>query len=434
MSIVLLGPALLYLWLMHVLEPKQLEQRRENRVKTHKKRRRKHGVLFFTLIILGVYSAAVLVVPLPLLQVNTNAVKVNAATPVSIPWPAYGQAAIGAVGYGLLDQHGEQRKIPIASVAKVMTAVAVLKIKPIQPGESGELLTITAEDVRTYNRYVAENQSVVAVEAGEQLTEYQAIQALMLPSANNMSEILARWAFGSIDNYLKFVNPFTKTLGLQNTTIADASGFNPGTQSTAVDLTKLAEIAMNHPILSEIVGQAQATLPVAGTVYNVNNFLGMHDIVGIKTGNTDEAGGCYMFAAKRKVNDSFVTVVGVIMGAESRGRAMDDSVLLIEEAFKGFVSTKPVETGQVVGSISQTLGVQVPVTVKQAVPVAAWAGKAPTVEMTTKDIGRNVAAGTEVGTLTIFVGNMRFNTPLVAGGDIASRNWLWRLTHAGGYL
>lgn len=411
-----------------------MEERRENRVKTHQKRRRKHGVLFFVLIILGVYAFVVLVVPLPLLQIDTSPVKVQASTPVSMPWPKYGQAAIGAVGYGLLDQHGEQRKIPIASVAKVMTAVAVLKVKPIQPGESGELLTITAEDEQTYKRYFAEYQSVVAVKAGEKLTEYQALQALMLPSANNMAEILARWAFGSTDNYLKFVNPFTKTLGLQNTTIADASGYNPATQSTAADLTKLAEIAMNHPVLSEIVGQAQATLPVAGTVYNVNNFLGRNGIVGIKTGTTDEAGGCYMFAAKRKVGDEFITVVGIIMGAETRARAMSDSLLLIDEAFKGFETVKPVATGQTVGSINQTLGVQVPVHVKQSIPVVAWTGKTPSVELTTQNIGRSIKTGDEVGTLTIFVGNKRFHTPLVAGGDIKNRNWWWRLTHAGGYL
>jgi D-alanyl-D-alanine carboxypeptidase (penicillin-binding protein 5/6) len=419
---------------MRVIEPKVLQERRENRVKSHKKRRRKHGIGFVSAVVVVVYAAAVLVIPVPLLQVSTSAVKVTAATPVSMPWPDYGQAAVGAVGYGLLDQHGDQRKIPIASVAKVMTAVAVLKVKPIKPGESGALLTITAQDERTYRQFLDQGQSVVEVKAGEQLTEYQALQALMLPSANNMAEILARWAFGSIDDYLAFVNPFTKTLGLQNTTIADASGYDPSTQSTAVDLTKLAEIAMNHPVLSEIAAQAQVTLPVAGTVYNVNNFLGSHDIVGIKTGNTDEAGGCYMFAARRTIEGTPVTIVGVIMGAQNRSQAMDDSLPLIDETFKGFASTKPVQTGQIVGMVSQTRGIQVPVSVKQAVPVLAWAGQTPKIEMTTQNIGRTVRSGDEVGTLTVFVGNMRFSTALVAGGDIQSRSLLWRITHAGGYL
>src|SRR3990167_8061991 len=57
-----------------------------------------------------------------------------------------------------------------------------------------------------------------------------------------------------------FVNGFTNTLGLINTNIADASGFSPKTTSNAVDLTKLAEIAMNHPAIAEIVAQPQANL------------------------------------------------------------------------------------------------------------------------------------------------------------------------------
>jgi D-alanyl-D-alanine carboxypeptidase (penicillin-binding protein 5/6) len=419
---------------MRVLEPKQLEERRENRVNSHKKRRQKHSVTFFICLALAAYIVGALAVPLPLLQAETSAIHIASAAPVSMPWPAYGQAAIGALGYGLLDQHGDQRKIPTASVAKVITVVAVLKVKPIKPGESGELLTMTEEDERTYNRFLAEGQSVVKVEAGEQLTEYQAIQALMLPSANNMAEVLARWAFGSVDNYLTFVNPFTKTLGLQNTSIADASGYNPGTQSTAVDLTKLAEIAMNNPVLSEIAAQPQATLPVAGTVYNVNNFLGRHDIVGIKTGNTDEAGGCYMFAARRTINGTLVTVVGVIMGAQTRAQAMGDSLPLIDEAFKGFQPAKPVETGQVVGTVSQTRGEQVSITVKQAIPVLAWGGQTPKAEVSIKNLGRTLAAGSEVGTLTVFVGNLRYDTPVIAAQTISNRSWLWRLTPAGGYL
>ena len=420
---------------MRVLEPKQLEQRRVERTQKYSKRRRKHRFSAVILIIVVLYIIGAILVPLPRLQANTAPITAPGGAPVSLPWPTYGQSAIGAVGYGLLDQHGDQRRVPIASVAKVMTAVAVLKIKPIRPYEPGELLTITEEDVEVYNRYVAEGQSVVEVAAGEQLTEYQALQALMLPSANNMAEVLARWAFGSIDNYITFVNPFTKTLGLENTVIADASGYDAGTQSTAADLTTLAEIAMNNPVLAEIVAQPEANLPVAGTVYNVNNFLGRHGIVGIKTGTTDEAGGCYMFAARRQVaSGETVTVVGVIIGGDTRSRAMEDSLPLIDEVFKGFQTTQPVATGQVVGVVSRASGGQAPIKVGRGLSVATWGNTMPRIEMTTKDIGGSVASGDEVGTLSVFVGNLRYDVPLIAGGDISDHSWLWRLRHAGGYL
>jgi D-alanyl-D-alanine carboxypeptidase (penicillin-binding protein 5/6) len=420
---------------MRVLEPKELEARRKHRTKKHKKQRRKHALSLAIILTVGVYVSAVLVVPLPLLQAETSTIKLETIPPVSMPWPTYGQAAIGAVGYGLLDQHGEQKQLPIASVAKVITAVAVLKVKPINPGETGELITITPDDVRTYNQYIEEGQSVVRVVAGEQLTEYQALQALMLPSANNLAEVLARWAFGSIDNYLKFVNPFTKTLGMENTIVADASGYNPGTMSTAVDLTKLAEIAMNNPILASIVGQPEADLPTAGKVYNVNNFLGTHGIVGIKTGNTDEAGGCYMFAAKRQIDETnSVTVVGVVIGAQSRGQAMNDSLPLIDEAFKGFSVRQLVKTDQVVGVISQTSGSQAAIKVRQGLSVVAWAGQDARVAITPKNLGRQVNAGDEAGTLTVHMGNMTYEVVLVASQTIKNHSVPWRIRHAGGYL
>ncbi len=99
-----------------------------------------------------------------------------------------------------------------------------------------------------------------------------------------------------------------------------------------MDLVKLAEIAINHPVISEIVKQEQADLPVAGTVYNVNNLLGKHGVIGIKTGNTDEAGGCYLFSARRKIDATHeITVVGAIMGAPARDKALNDSLPLLDE-------------------------------------------------------------------------------------------------------
>src|SRR3989344_5258265 len=264
---------------MKVLEPKELEKRRTHRAKQTKTKKRKRSVAPFVLVVLIAYVVSALVVPMPDLQVDSAAPKTLPAGSVNIPWPTYGQTAIGAVGYGILSQNGDQKPLPIASVAKVMTAIAVLKAHPMQPGTQGETITITKEDVAVYNRYILEGQSAVEVEAGEQLTQYQALQALLLPSANNMADVLARWAFGSLEEYIGFVNSFTKTLGMENTVIADASGFSPKTTSTAIDLAKLAEIAMNHPTVAEIVAQPQANLPVAGIVYNVNNQLGSNGIV-----------------------------------------------------------------------------------------------------------------------------------------------------------
>src|SRR5207245_1841316 len=126
----------------------------------------------------------------------------TALSPPKITWPAYGQAGIGAAGYGLLSVAGAQTAAPIASVAKVMTALAVLSQKPLELNQQGPTITITEEDVASYENYVTQGGSVVRVDSGEQISEYQALQAMLIPSANNMAFTLSRWAFGSTDNYL----------------------------------------------------------------------------------------------------------------------------------------------------------------------------------------------------------------------------------------
>lgn len=420
---------------MKVLNPEELEKRRYLRAKKQKIKRRKRSLMPFVCVILAVYVIFSLVIPVPALQAETSVVKLPPAGSVSMPWPAYGQAAIGAVGYGLLAQNGEEKPLPMASVAKIITAVAVLKVRPMTPGTTGETVTLTEQDEAAYWEYVAQGQSVVPVEAGEQLTQYQALQALLLPSANNMADALVRWAFGSTENYLTFVNPFAKTLGMKNTHIADASGFSPQTVSTAADLTKLAEIAMNHPVIAEIVNQAQAELPVAGTVYNVNRLVGQEGVVGIKTGNTDQAGGCYLFSAKRAIdNANSITVVGTIMGAPDLSTAIDAALPLLDEAFKNFKITKPVETNQVVGKLSQAGGREVPIIVHQAVHVVTWTAQSARTEVTTNALQAHVTAGDKVGKLTLYVGNMTYDMPLIAAGSIENHSIWWRLRHAAGYL
>ncbi len=312
----------------------------------------------------------------------------------------------------------------------------MLKQHPIYTGQPLALLTITEQDVTTYKEYAAQDQSVVAVEAGEQLSEYQALQALLLPSANNMADVLARWAFGSTSNYLDFVNPFTKTLGMTNTHMADASGFSPLTVSTAVDLAKLAEIAMNQPAIAEIVNQSQADLPVAGIVYNVNRLVGHAGIVGIKTGNTDQAGGCYLFSVKRAIDEMHtVTLVGANMGAPNLTQAIDDALPLIDAAYKAFSVTNPVRTNQIVGHISQTGGTETSLIVGRGLTVLTWEGQKPAVDsVKINHIGPSVNQGEEIGQLNLVIGNQTYHLPLVAAHTIPQHSYIWRIRHAAGYL
>ena len=111
-----------------------------------------------------------------------------------------------------------------------------------------------------YDNYASQDGSVVVVSEGEQISEYQALQAMLLPSANNMADTLAVWAYGSMDNYLAYANNLATSLSLKQTHLADASGFSAQTVSSASDLVELAQTAMNDPVLTQIVSQRQADI------------------------------------------------------------------------------------------------------------------------------------------------------------------------------
>ncbi len=149
-------------------------------------------------------------------------------------WPDYGQAAI-ALGDGpVLASRGTQKPAATASTAKLITVLVILQKRPLKSGQDGPTITITAADVRNYERYVSVEGSVVPVSVGQQLTERDALEAILLPSANNIADTLAIWAFGSIDAYRSAATAWVKQHGLAHTRIgSDASGYAPDTVSTA---------------------------------------------------------------------------------------------------------------------------------------------------------------------------------------------------------
>ncbi|MGH7765140.1 MAG: D-alanyl-D-alanine carboxypeptidase family protein, partial [Candidatus Dormibacteraceae bacterium] len=232
----------------------------------------------------------------------------------TLPWPARGSGAVAVSGLGFIGSSGNELPIAAASITKVMTALLILEDKPLAKGDSGPSITITDTDVQSYQNDVADQESVVPVQRGEQLTELQALQGLLIPSANNLAETLARWDAGSIAAFVSKMNARAKALDLAHTTFADTSGANPGSVSTPTDLMNLGIVAMKQEVFAQIVAMGQAELPVAGTVYNVDAALGQQGIIGIKTGSGLNSGANFLFAANVTVDGHPIAVFGCVMG------------------------------------------------------------------------------------------------------------------------
>ena len=155
----------------------------------------------------------------------------------------------------------------------------------------------------------------MAVQAGEQLTERQLLEALLIPSGNNIAQMLAAQVAGSETRFIAEMNAEARALGMDHTIYTDPSGFDPSTVSTAADQLRVFQRAMRFPVFRQIVSMASVTLPVAGTLTNYNPLIA-EGYAG-KTGSDSAAEGCWP-SSPRDGRRAPPTAVGVVMG---QGRA-----------------------------------------------------------------------------------------------------------------
>lgn len=236
-----------------------------------------------------------------------------AATGTRSPWPAQGQAAY-VLGSGRMHVGPRVHEAPIASVAKVMTAYLILRDHPLHRGTHGFVLRVRPRDVRDERRRAASDQSVVPVRAGERLTERKALLALLLPSANNIAIMLARRDAGSVPRFVHRMNHTARTLAMRHSHYTDPSGYLASTRSTAKDQLRLALVALHSPVLRRMVARRHARIPVAGRIVNTDTLLGTDGFVGVKTGSTNAAGGCFEFLSWRIRHGHRVPITGVVLG------------------------------------------------------------------------------------------------------------------------
>ncbi|MET7427209.1 D-alanyl-D-alanine carboxypeptidase [Dactylosporangium sp. NPDC005555] len=343
--------------------------------------------------------------------------------PPVLPWPQAGQAAVEVDGLGRLGTSGDARPVPIASVAKVMTAYLVLRDHPLRVDEDGPTLTVSAEEAAAYPSQLASDQSLVRVIAGEVLTERQALQALLLPSANNIAHILARWDAGSSDAFVTKMNQAAAQLGMTDTRYTDPSGLAPSTVSTAADQVTLARVAMRLPVLAQIVAMPQATLPVVGQVRNVNTMLGKDGVVGIKTGSTDEAGGCLLFAAEISAEGQRFWLIGAVFApGPSMADAFAASSRLIQAGSGLLHKYRVVRAGEVVATARGPMGRKTTLAATGDVDVLGWPGLTYRID-TLATVPGHVGAGTGVGTLKLTASAAAVTTSLQTTAALAPLSW-----------
>jgi D-alanyl-D-alanine carboxypeptidase (penicillin-binding protein 5/6) len=359
---------------------------------------------------------------------------ISAETPAgTLAWPGRGETAVGILDSSVLETRGKQKPTPTASTAKLITSLVVLQKKPLQPGEQGPMITLGKSDVAIYDKYFAEGGSLVQIKEGEKISEYQMLEAILLPSANNMADSLAIWAFGSLKAYAAAANKYLESQGIKDTRVGgDASGFSPDTKSTASDLVKIGALAMDNPVLAKIVGEKSASgIPVAKTIKNRNLLLGTSNIVGIKTGNTDEAGGVFVSASRAKLNGKTVTIVTSLMGGRSLNEAMRDSLGLIRSAQANFKPVTVVAEGTQAGTYELPWGGQIKAVATKSLVLDTWAGNSIQAVNYLNDIKDGYKADEIVGSVTVPESALsgEVSVPVKLQSTVPGPTSWWKLTH-----
>lgn len=392
-------------------------------------KRRSYMKLLFLLPIIfvgvGVFMAVLYARPLPTVAATTVKTQPINTTQPMITWPSASQAAFGTTEQGLLENKPGEVARPTASTAKVLTALVVLEKRPLKLGEQGPKITMTQADIDSYNQYYAQDGSLAQVVVGLELTQYQMLQGILLVSANNYADTLAIWAFGSLEKYREAATQYVAEHNMKDTVVGtDASGFSPSTMSTASDLTRLGIAAMNQPVIAEIAAQESVILPVAGLKNSTNHLLGVDGVVGLKTGNTNEAGGVYIFAAKYALDQTHSTViVGAVQGEPTVLAAMGEARRILSQVKPYFVKAEPIKKDQAIAVYNAPWGQKVEAVAVQDIILIAWPGKKIETKVHLERTAPSSVTGSSVGKVKID----RYSSDVVLNDPLQMPDWKWRI-------
>jgi len=245
---------------------------------------------------------------------------VEAAAAVEDRYPTLAEAYLVELGDEPLWAGGADKRLPPASLTKLMTALLVLE--DYRPDDS---VTVSA-------RAGAATGARLGLRAGTRIRVEPLLIATLVRSANDACLALAEHYAGSEAAFVERMNRRAEALGLRDTRFANACGFDaPGHYSTVRDLARLARHDMTIPLFAQTVMRAEATVSdEAGrpyTIRNTNALVGTYPgTLGIKSGYTDKAGRCVAALVER----DGVRVWLVMLNAHNRWW---DAVGVMEHAF-----------------------------------------------------------------------------------------------------
>ncbi len=197
----------------------------------------------------------------------------------------------------VLYEKNPDKRLPMASTTKIITAITVLENEEV---DLEKVIEVSESAANTEG-------SSMYLEKGEKLTIRELLYGLMLQSGNDAAVALSEGVSGSVEEFVKCMNEKVREIGTKNTNLTNPNGLPDDEHySTARDMAKITSYAMSNKEFCEIVKTKSFKIEGEGKAYprtltNHNKLLNMYEgCVGVKTGFTKAAGRCLVSSAIRE--------------------------------------------------------------------------------------------------------------------------------------
>lgn len=253
----------------------------------------------------------------------------------------------------VLYQKNMNKKLPLASVTKVMTILLIL--------EAIDNKTINMSDMVTISDYASNmGGSQLYLEQGEMRSVEELLNAIIIESANDACAAMGEFIGGSIEKFVLMMNEKAKSLGMENTHFVNSNGLPVDNHySSAYDIALMTKEVCKYPDVFKISSTWQKTIKIGKNndkerlLNNTNKLLKMNDNVdGLKTGYTADAGHC--ISATGKKGD--LRLIAVILNAPDSKTRFEEANKLLNYGFSNYKGTNIVTKGGEFGEIKINKG------------------------------------------------------------------------------
>lgn len=347
----------------------------------------------------------------------------------------------------ILYEKNAYEKVYPASTTKVLTAILVL-----ENCDLNEMATVSHNAVYSLpSGYVN-----ASLQKGEEISVNDLMYAMMVKSANDAAIVLAEHIGGSVEGFADMMNKKAQEIGCKNTHFVNPNGIhNDNHYTTAYDLYLMASYAMKNETFRQYVSTTSYTLPITNKYPNLDRYCVTtndmlrpkskyynENIIGIKTGYTEEAKNCLIAGAQKDGIELISVVLHSGTNADGLSERYVDTAALMDYGFNDFQFSNIIKQNSVIDNIEIENGSKktrnLDLVAKDTLTAylnkeTDFASLSP--EITLSDgLAAPIAAGETVGTITYTVDNIAYTTELLAKSNVEKKANIAIFVLIGGFI